>query len=383
MPLEETSVLVLPFSSNTSPHLIEDPQDVGYVKPQVLPYRIRRKFCRLNGWNISFVKVLDFVPLEPLSGPGAPDPVSARYVRVWNNVCYIPLCLNRKFQSTGFGRNFWMLNGWNISFAKVLEFVPLEPLSGSGAPDSVSARYVRVWNNVCYIHLCLNRKFQSIEKIMDSLYTRTQTCFQTLPLCLNRKFQTIEKIMSSLYTRTQTCFQTLLDHQSFDTCTRTDTSLQIQHTLESESCDTCTRTETLLQIKHTLESDSCDTCTRTEPILQIQHTLESESCDTCTRTETLLQIKHTLESESCDTCTRTETILRIQHTLESESCDTCARTKPILKIQHTLECESCDTCTRTEPILKLESILKSQKSLQFLLFLTLAFPWPWKKHCNY
>ena len=36
-------------------------------------------FGRLNGWNIPLAKVVDFVPLEALSGPGAPDPVLARF----------------------------------------------------------------------------------------------------------------------------------------------------------------------------------------------------------------------------------------------------------------------------------------------------------------
>ena len=45
---------------------------------------------------------------------------------------------------------------------------------------------------------------------------------------------------SSLDTRTQTCFQNVLDHQSCDTCTRTEPNLQIQRTLELESWDMCT-----------------------------------------------------------------------------------------------------------------------------------------------
>ena len=52
---------------------------------------------------------------------------------------------------------------------------------------------------------------------------------------------------NSLDTRTQTSFQNVLDHQSCDTCTRTEPILQIQGTLEFESCDTCTRMEPILQ----------------------------------------------------------------------------------------------------------------------------------------
>ena len=52
---------------------------------------------------------------------------------------------------------------------------------------------------------------------------------------------------NSLNTRTQMSFQNLFDHQSCDTCTRTEPILQTQRILELESCDTCTRTEPILQ----------------------------------------------------------------------------------------------------------------------------------------
>ena len=53
---------------------------------------------------------------------------------IWLNwFDFIPLCLNRKFQNMlpYFGR----LDGWNIPLAKVVDFVPLGALFGPGAPD--------------------------------------------------------------------------------------------------------------------------------------------------------------------------------------------------------------------------------------------------------
>ena len=42
---------------------------------------------------------------------------------------------------TGFGWNFGRLNGWNIPVAKVVDFVPLEALSGPRPPDPDLARF--------------------------------------------------------------------------------------------------------------------------------------------------------------------------------------------------------------------------------------------------
>ena len=43
------------------------------------PIGLGRNFGRSNIWTNPLAKVVDFVPLEPISGPGSPDPNLARF----------------------------------------------------------------------------------------------------------------------------------------------------------------------------------------------------------------------------------------------------------------------------------------------------------------
>ena len=43
------------------------------------PIGLGKNFGRLNGWNTPLAKVVDFVPLGAISGPGSPDPDLARF----------------------------------------------------------------------------------------------------------------------------------------------------------------------------------------------------------------------------------------------------------------------------------------------------------------
>ena len=45
-------------------------------KTEGYPIGLGRNFGRSNVWTNPLAKVIDFVPLEALSGPGAPDPDS-------------------------------------------------------------------------------------------------------------------------------------------------------------------------------------------------------------------------------------------------------------------------------------------------------------------
>ena len=48
-------------------------------KTEGSPTGLRKNFGRLNGWKNPLAKVVDFVPLGALSGPGAPDPDLAHF----------------------------------------------------------------------------------------------------------------------------------------------------------------------------------------------------------------------------------------------------------------------------------------------------------------
>ena len=48
-------------------------------KTEGYPIGLGRNFGRSNIWTNPLAKVVDFVPLGALSGPGAPDPVLARF----------------------------------------------------------------------------------------------------------------------------------------------------------------------------------------------------------------------------------------------------------------------------------------------------------------
>ena len=66
-------------------------------KTEGFPTGLGKNFGRLNGWNIPLAKVVDFVPLGALSGPGAPDPDLARFhIRVKHGILNISLQVCKK-----------------------------------------------------------------------------------------------------------------------------------------------------------------------------------------------------------------------------------------------------------------------------------------------
>ena len=52
--------------------------DVGCVKPR-FPYWIMKEFRKVEWLKNTLAKVVDFVPLGALSGPGPPDPDLAHF----------------------------------------------------------------------------------------------------------------------------------------------------------------------------------------------------------------------------------------------------------------------------------------------------------------
>ena len=48
-------------------------------KTEGYPIGLGRNFGRSNIWTNPLAKVVDFVPLEAISGPGSPDPDLARF----------------------------------------------------------------------------------------------------------------------------------------------------------------------------------------------------------------------------------------------------------------------------------------------------------------
>ena len=48
-------------------------------KTEGYPIGLGRNFGRSNVWTNPLAKVIDFVPLEAISGPGSPDPDLARF----------------------------------------------------------------------------------------------------------------------------------------------------------------------------------------------------------------------------------------------------------------------------------------------------------------
>ena len=78
----------------------------------------------------------------------------------------------------GFGWTFGRLNGRNIPWAKVVDFVPLEALSGPGAPDPDLARFhVTVKHEILNIsiYVCNNTTFCTNVTWCDSLGKSTKT----------------------------------------------------------------------------------------------------------------------------------------------------------------------------------------------------------------
>ena len=60
-------------------------------KTESSPTGLRKNFGRLNCWKEPLAKVVDFVPLGALFGPGAPDPDLARFPnRILHEIIVIP-----------------------------------------------------------------------------------------------------------------------------------------------------------------------------------------------------------------------------------------------------------------------------------------------------
>ena len=56
-------------------------------KTEGYPIGLGRNFGRSNIWTNPLAKVVDFVPLETISGPGSPDPDLARFhIRVKHGI---------------------------------------------------------------------------------------------------------------------------------------------------------------------------------------------------------------------------------------------------------------------------------------------------------
>ena len=78
-------------------------------KTEGSPIGLGRNFGKLNSSTNPLAKVVDFVPLGALSGPGAPDPDLARFhIRVKHGILNISLHVCKKMHTVSVQMRFRM-----------------------------------------------------------------------------------------------------------------------------------------------------------------------------------------------------------------------------------------------------------------------------------